>query len=102
MMQLPEKLKSYVEDYKIKVYDIAFLSDNVIEKFTSDFKFVARFFKDRRLKKNTLRKDEMAKIRHVEALKDAYSSFEKVYQAVISTEAYAHVTEDQVREYYDR
>ena len=36
------------------------------------------------------------------ALKVAYSSFEKVYQAVISTEAYAHVTEEQVREYYDR
>ena len=77
MMQLPEKLKSYVEDYKIKVYDIAFLSDNVIEKFTSDFKFVARFFKDRRLKKNTLRKDEMAKIRHVGAVLELFSVFTK-------------------------
>ncbi len=77
MMNLPEKLRQYVEDYKIRVYDIAFLSDNVIEQFTSDFKLVARFFKDRRLKRNTLRKDEMEKIRHAEAVLDLFSVFTK-------------------------
>ena len=77
LMQLPDGLKAYVEDYKIRVYDIAFLSDNVIERFASDFKIVARFFKDRRLKKNTLRKDEMAKIYHAEALLDLFSVFTK-------------------------
>jgi len=66
-----------LEDYKIRVYDIAFLSDNVIEKFTSDFKVVARFFKDRRLKTNTLRKDEMLKIRHAKAVLDLFSVFTK-------------------------
>ena len=62
MMRLPEKLKNYVEDYKIRVYDIAFLSDNIIEQFTSDFKIVARFFKDRRLGIDTLRKDRNEKV----------------------------------------
>ena len=77
MMNLPEKLAQYVEDYKIRVYDIAFLSDNIIEQFTSDFKIVARFFKDRRLKRNTLRKDEIEKIHHAEAVLDLFSVFTK-------------------------
>ncbi len=77
MMNLPEKLAQYVEDYKIRVYDVAFLSDNVIEQFTSDFRIVARFFKDRRLKRNTLRKEEMEKVRHAEAVLDLFSVFTK-------------------------
>lgn len=77
MMRLPDKLKTYVEDYKIRVYDIAFLSDNVIEQFTSDFKVVARFFKDRRLKRNSLMKDDAAKIHHAEAVLDLLSVFTK-------------------------
>ena len=77
LMQLPKELESYVEDYKIRVYDIAFLSDNVIEKFTSDFKIVARFFKDRRLGRNTLMKDEAVKICHAEAVLDLFSVFTK-------------------------
>lgn len=77
MMKLPEKLKQYVEDYKIRVYDIAFLSDNVIEQFTSDFKIVARFFKDRRLGRNTMMKDGTVQIRHVEAVLDFLSAFTK-------------------------
>lgn len=50
MMALPSDLAKYVQDYKINVFDVAFLEDDVIEKFTSDFKAVARFFKDKRLR----------------------------------------------------
>lgn len=77
MMRLPEKMKKYVEDYKIRVYDIAFLSDNIIEKFTSDFKLVARFFKDRRLGVDTLRTNQAARVRHIEAVLDFLSVFTK-------------------------
>ncbi len=77
MMRIPEKMKNYVQDYKIRVYDIAFLSDNIIEEFKSDFKIVARFFKDRRLGKNEVMKDANAKIRHVEAVLDLFSVFTK-------------------------
>jgi len=38
-----------IQDYKVKVVDVAFLDDAVIERFTSDFKLVAKFFKSRRL-----------------------------------------------------
>ncbi len=70
-------MKKYVEDYKIRVYDIAFLSDNIIEQFTSDFKFVARFFKDRRLGVDTLRTNQAARVRHIEAVLDSLSVFTK-------------------------
>lgn len=70
-------MKKYVEDYKIRVYDIAFLSDNIIEQFTSDFKFVALFFKDRRLGVDTLRTNQAARVRHIEAVLDFLSVFTK-------------------------
>ncbi|MCR5104187.1 MAG: Rpn family recombination-promoting nuclease/putative transposase [Eubacterium sp.] len=47
-LDVPEILKPYVNDYKIFVYNIAFLTDEQIDMFTSDFKIVARYFKDRR------------------------------------------------------
>jgi len=49
LLKLTEKVQSYIQDYKIMVFDVAFLEDEVIEKFQSDFKLVARFFKKKRL-----------------------------------------------------
>lgn len=51
IMKIPNEFKSYIQDYKVLVFDIAFLEDEVIERFTSDFKFVAKFFKNKRLGK---------------------------------------------------
>ena len=45
IMKIPEKFEFFVQDYKVRVFDIAFLEDSVIERFTSDFKIVARFLK---------------------------------------------------------
>ncbi|MCR5543082.1 MAG: Rpn family recombination-promoting nuclease/putative transposase [Eubacterium sp.] len=50
-MDIPEELKPYVSDYRINVFDIAFLSDEQIEMFHSDFKIVAKYFADRRKKR---------------------------------------------------
>lgn len=47
--RVPPEFESIFQDYKIKVVDVAFLEDSVIEKFKSDFKLVAKFFKNRRL-----------------------------------------------------
>ncbi len=77
MMRLPEELKPYIEDYKIRVYDIAFLSDNVIEKFTSDFKVIAKFFKQRRMGCHHKLLEEKTPIRHVEAILDFLTVFTK-------------------------
>ena len=55
------------------VFDIAFLEDEIIEQFTSDFKVVAKFFKNKRLgKQNLFENDE---INHVEEIIDFLAVF---------------------------
>ena len=73
IMNIPEEFKSYVQDYEVKVFDIAFLEDEVIERFTSDFKLVAKFFKNRRLGETDLFGDD--KIIHVQELMDFLAVF---------------------------
>lgn len=72
MMALPSDLVKYVQDYKINVFDVAFLEDDVIEKFTSDFKAVARFFKDKRL---LLEANDTIEIKHPAEIADLFSVF---------------------------
>lgn len=72
MMDLPSYLAKYVQDYKINVFDVAFLEDEVIEKFTSDFKAVARFFKDKRLH---LKANNTIEIKHPAEIADLFSVF---------------------------
>ena len=72
MMALPEDLTKYVQNYKINVFDVAFLEDEVINQFTSDFKAVARFFKNKRL---NLAADNTIEIKHPAEIADLFSVF---------------------------
>ena len=45
---VPKKLDPYVNDCKINVFEIAWLSDEQISKFKSDFRIVADFFVQKR------------------------------------------------------
>lgn len=51
ILKIPNGLKPYVNDYKIHVFDIAFLTDEQIKMFKSDFKIVAEYFVNRRKNK---------------------------------------------------
>lgn len=81
--KVPEELKPFVNDYKINVFNIAWLSDKIIDMFQSDFKIVAKYFQTVRLKKDYKGSNE--EIRHVDALLKMLSaltgdnSFEEVY-----------------------
>ncbi len=81
--KVPEELKPFVNDYKINVFNIAWLSDKTIDMFQSDFKIVAKYFQTLRLKKNY--KGSTEEIRHVDALLKMLSaltgdnSFEEIY-----------------------
>ncbi len=81
--KVPDELKSFVNDYKINVFDIAWLSNKVIDMFQSDFKIVAKYFQTVRLKKDYKGSNE--EIRHVDALLKMLSaltgdkSYEEVY-----------------------
>lgn len=80
---VPEELKPFVNDYKINVFNIAWLSNKTIDMFQSDFKIVAKYFQSIRVKKNY--KGSTEEIRHVDALLKMLSaltgdnSFEEVY-----------------------
>ncbi len=50
-LEIPNELRPYVSDYRINVFDIAYLSDEQVEMFKSDFKIVAKYFVDRRKKR---------------------------------------------------
>ncbi len=75
LLKLPKGLKHLVQDYEVKVYDIAFLEDDVIEKFASDFKIVAKYLKNRRLRKLNLVVEDQQEINHVEAVLDLFRVF---------------------------
>ena len=47
-LNVPEKLKPYVNDYKINLFEICKLTDSQISNFKSDFKIVADYFAKRK------------------------------------------------------
>lgn len=47
-LNVPEKLKPYVNDYKINLFEICKLTDSQIINFKSDFKIVADYFAKRK------------------------------------------------------
>lgn len=78
LMDISEKIRPFIQDYNITVFDIAFLEDEVIEKFTSDFKFIAGFFKAKRVgnAKEWLSGQKM-NIKHKEAVMEMLKAFSK-------------------------
>ena len=48
---VPEKLLPFVNNYKITVFNIAWLSTKTIAQFKSDFKYIAEFLRAQRLRK---------------------------------------------------
>ncbi len=71
--KIPAEFEPFFQDYKVMVVDVAFLEDDVIERFQSDFKLVARFFKNRRLGVEPW-EDEIS-IRHFSEFMDFLSVF---------------------------
>ncbi len=65
-MVIPEGMEHVVNDYPINLFEIAYLPDEVIDKFTSDFGIVARFFKNRRENKEYL--NDKTTIKHVDEM----------------------------------
>lgn len=84
IMKIPDEFKSYIQDYKMLVFDIAFLEDEIIDQFTSDFKFVAKFFKNKRLGKQDLFEND--EINHIEEVIDFLAVFtdDKRYKRIKS------------------
>ncbi len=65
VVAVPDELKPYFSDYKINVFEIAWLTEEQISRFTSDFRVVANFFAKKRIDPNYV-PDDMTEIRHVD------------------------------------
>ena len=82
-----EELKPFVNDYKINVFEIAWLDEETINMFQSDFKFVAQYFRAKRLNNNYVPTAE--EIKHADELSKMFTaltgdkSFETSYNEVI-------------------
>ena len=86
--KVPDELKPFVSDYKINVFNIAWLSKETVDMFQSDFKFVAQYFRAKRLNKNSIPTDE--EIKHADEVFKMFTAltgdkfFEMAYNEVIS------------------
>ena len=63
---IPKNLLPYVSDYKINIFEIAYLTDEQVAMFKSDFKIVADYFVQMRKNKDYIPSKE--EIMHVDAI----------------------------------
>ena len=64
VLNINDKFKPFVNDYKANIFDIAFLDEETVQKFTSDFRIVADFFVQKRKDKGY--EPSRQKITHVD------------------------------------
>ncbi len=67
LMDIPDGLEPYVNDYHIHVFEIAWLTDEQISMFQSDFRVVARYFSEKRKNKDYVPHDKTI-LRHIDAV----------------------------------
>jgi hypothetical protein len=65
LMNIPQGMEEYVNDYHINVVEIAWLTEDEIDRFKSDFRIVANFFRQKRLNENYI-PDDPTEIKHVD------------------------------------
>ena len=73
-VQIPEILKPFVSNVRIIVFEIAWLTDEQVDKFKSDFRIVADYFVQKR--KNNDYEPTKEKIQHIHALLQLLSVME--------------------------
>ena len=67
IVEIPDELEPYVNDYKINVIEIAWLTEEQLRMFRSDFGIVANFFVQKRKNKD-YEPDDKRIIEHVDAV----------------------------------
>ena len=81
-----EELQPFVNDYKINVFEIAWLDDETVNMFQSDFKFIAQYFRAKRLNNDYVPTPE--EVKHADELTKMFTaltgdkSFETAYNTI--------------------
>ena len=85
LMKIPDGMEKYINDYKIQIFEVAWLTEEEIERFQSDFRIVANFFAQKRKNKDYI-PDDPTEIKYVdEVLKllnvmTGDKRYEKIFQ----------------------
>jgi hypothetical protein len=66
VIDIPKELEPYVNDYKANIFNIAFLDDETVQMFQSDFRIVADFFVQKRKNKDYVPDEH--EIKHVDEM----------------------------------
>ena len=74
-INIPRELEPFVSDYKINVVDVAWLSDETIAKFKSDFRIVADFYSQ--MRKNRDYVPTPAEVQNVKAVLDLFTALSR-------------------------
>ena len=92
LLDIPDGLEPFVNDYRLHVFEVAWLSEEQIARMSSDFQVVARFFRDKRLGTDSVSKDE-TRIRHVDEVLKLLSAFtgDARYEEIMKGEDYEEV-----------
>ena len=69
---VPPELEPYINDYKINVFEIAWLPDDTIGKFQSDFRFVADYYSQ--MRKTGKWQPMPGKVAHMKELFDMFNA----------------------------
>lgn len=72
-IKIPRELDKYINDYKINVFEISWLTDEQVSKFKSDFRIVAEFFTQ--IRKNNKYEPTPQEIKHVDEVLKLLSVF---------------------------
>ena len=76
LVKVPEELKEYIPNYRINLVEVAFLDDETIQKFSSDFRVIAEYFKEKRLGKEAeIMYNEKKKWDHVAEMMEFLHTF---------------------------
>ena len=80
LMKIPEGLDDYINDYKMQVFEVAWLTEEQISRFRSDFKIVANFFVQKRKNKDYIPDDptEIKQKKGVRSMCDVAERLEKM------------------------
>lgn len=103
LIDIPEWLDEYVNDYKINLFEIAWLSEENIKLFKSDFGIVANFFRNKRLYDDYVPDDERV-ITHVDAVLKLLSVMtgDNKYESLLKFDKKEGITMCDVAERLDR
>ncbi len=89
VVNIPEELEHYFNDYQINVFEIAWLTEEQVNSFQSDFRIVADYFTQKRKKVDY--KPPTQQIKHVDAVLKMLSVFAQ-------EDRFEHVLEQKEKE----